>query len=51
MISVFQPGSKIGLVLIASDYDYTIRPSAGTKITITPTKSELILPIVGGNKK
>lgn len=48
---VFQPGSKIGLVLIASDYDYTIRPSAGTKITITPTKSELILPIVGGNKK
>ena len=48
---VFQAGSKIGLVLIASDYDYTIRPEAGTKITITPTKSELILPIVGGKKK
>ncbi|MFJ7935463.1 Xaa-Pro dipeptidyl-peptidase [Sporosarcina sp. NPDC096371] len=45
---VFQPGSQIGLVLIASDYDYTIRPAAGTEVTIIPTSSEFILPIVGG---
>lgn len=48
---VFKAGSKIGLVLIATDYDYTVRPTAGTKITITPTKSELILPVVGGINK
>nr|WP_169802764.1 Xaa-Pro dipeptidyl-peptidase [Neobacillus soli] len=48
---VFKKGSKIGLVIIATDYDYTQRPSGGTKITITPTSSEFILPIVGGINK
>nr|WP_169803206.1 Xaa-Pro dipeptidyl-peptidase [Neobacillus novalis] len=48
---VFKKGSKIGLVIIATDYDYTQRPSGGTKITITPTSSEFTLPIVGGIKK
>jgi len=45
---VFKAGHRIGVVLIASDYDYTIRPKAGTKITVTPTRSEITLPIVGG---
>ena len=48
---VFKSGSRIGLVLIVSDYDYTIRPTAGTKITITPTSSEFMLPVVGGTIK
>lgn len=47
---VFQPGHRIGIVLIASDYDYTIRPTAGTKITVMPTSSEIKLPIVGGEQ-
>ncbi|WP_368659958.1 CocE/NonD family hydrolase C-terminal non-catalytic domain-containing protein [Bacillus pseudomycoides] len=41
---VFQAGGQIGVVLIASDYDYTIRPKAGTKLTVK--LSELTLPIV-----
>ncbi|MDM5188920.1 Xaa-Pro dipeptidyl-peptidase [Bacillus sp. DX4.1] len=41
---VFQAGHQIGVVLISSDYDYTIRPKAGTKLTVK--LSELILPIV-----
>ncbi|KEK23093.1 Xaa-Pro dipeptidyl-peptidase [Bacillus gaemokensis] len=41
---VFQAGHKIGVVLIASDYDYTIRPKSGTKLTVK--LSEVILPIV-----
>ncbi|MGM9932958.1 CocE/NonD family hydrolase C-terminal non-catalytic domain-containing protein, partial [Pradoshia sp.] len=45
---VFKAGNQIGIVLIASDYDYTIRPKAGTKITVIPTRSEITLPIVGG---
>ena len=45
---VFKAGNQIGIVLIASDYDYTIRPKAGTKINVIPTRSEITLPIVGG---
>ncbi|WP_042357391.1 Xaa-Pro dipeptidyl-peptidase [Bacillus rubiinfantis] len=45
---VFKAGHQIGIVLISTDYDYTIRPKAGTKITVLPTKSEITLPIVGG---
>ncbi|MEI4804562.1 Xaa-Pro dipeptidyl-peptidase, partial [Bacillus sp. FJAT-51639] len=41
---VFQAGHQIGVVLIASDYDYTIRPKAGTKLTVK--LSEVTLPIV-----
>lgn len=41
---VFQAGHQIGVVLIASDYDYTIRPNAGTKLTVK--LSEVTLPIV-----
>ena len=47
---VFQPGHQIGIVLIASDYDYTIRPPAGTKLTVLPAESEVTLPIVGGGE-
>ncbi|WP_066317514.1 Xaa-Pro dipeptidyl-peptidase [Bacillus sp. FJAT-29814] len=46
---VFNPGDRLGIVLIASDYEYTIRPKAGTKITIDPERSKVILPIVGGS--
>ncbi|GHI00742.1 Xaa-Pro dipeptidyl-peptidase [Neobacillus kokaensis] len=45
---IFKAGHRIGVVLISSDYDYTIRPKAGTKITVIPTRSEITLPIVGG---
>ncbi|WP_459502969.1 Xaa-Pro dipeptidyl-peptidase [Bacillus sp. C1] len=41
---VFQAGHQIGVVLISSDYDYTIRPKAGTNLTVK--RSEVTLPIV-----
>ncbi|MGG0730481.1 Xaa-Pro dipeptidyl-peptidase [Bacillus paramycoides] len=41
---VFKEGHQIGVVIIASDYDYTIRPKAGTKLTVK--LSEVTLPIV-----
>ncbi|MEH7524509.1 Xaa-Pro dipeptidyl-peptidase [Bacillus sp. JJ1503] len=47
---VFNPGDRLGIVIISSDYDYTIRPTAGTKISIDPERSKIILPIVGGPK-
>jgi X-Pro dipeptidyl-peptidase len=45
---VFQAGSKIGVVLLSSDYEYTLRPDPGTKLMLDTSKSEVLLPIVGG---
>ena len=45
---VFPAGSRIGLVVLSSDYEYTIRPAAGTRLTLAPSASEVQLPIVGG---
>lgn len=45
---VFEKGHRIGLVLAASDYEYTIRPPGGTKITVNLDQSNVTLPIVGG---
>lgn len=45
---LFKPGHRIGVVLISSDHDYTLRPTGGTKITVTPEKSRIVLPIAGG---
>lgn len=41
---VFQAGHHIGVILIVSDYGYTIRPKAGTKLTVKLSK--VTLPIV-----
>lgn len=45
---IFEAGNRIGVVLLASDYEYTLRPSGGTEITVTPTRSKVILPVTGG---
>ncbi|WP_205649415.1 Xaa-Pro dipeptidyl-peptidase [Agromyces sp. LHK192] len=45
---VFAEGSRIGLVVMSSDYEYTIRPAAGTRLTVAPGASTFELPIVGG---
>nr|WP_245799400.1 Xaa-Pro dipeptidyl-peptidase [Virgibacillus siamensis] len=47
---VFQPGHRLGIVLIASDYDYTIRPPAGTEITVNLDQSSISLPIIDGKE-
>jgi X-Pro dipeptidyl-peptidase len=50
----FQAGSRIGLVLLGSDWEgdppliFTLRPPPGTEITVDTSASKLILPIVGG---
>jgi X-Pro dipeptidyl-peptidase len=45
---VFAAGHRIGLVVVSTDHDYTIRPSPGTRLTLDPAGSELSLPIAGG---
>ncbi|MDG4831310.1 Xaa-Pro dipeptidyl-peptidase [Solwaraspora sp. WMMD1047] len=45
---VFRSGSRIGLVVFSSDQEYTLLPLGGTRLTVTPSFSEVRLPIVGG---
>ena len=44
---VFAAGHRIGLVVVSTDYDYTLRPSPGTKLSLDPRASTITLPIVG----
>jgi X-Pro dipeptidyl-peptidase len=42
-------GHRIGLVVVSTDFDYTLRPLPGTQLTLDPDGSELSLPVVGGS--
>ncbi|NRQ33580.1 Xaa-Pro dipeptidyl-peptidase [Nonomuraea sp. NN258] len=42
---VFAAGRRIGLVVISTDYDYTLRPLGGTRLRVAPALSTLTLPL------
>ena len=41
-------GKRIGLMLFASDRDFTLWPTAGTELTIDLDATSIELPVVGG---
>ena len=43
---IFAAGHRIGLVVVSTDHDYTLRPRPGTRLTLDPGASRLRLPIV-----
>ncbi|MDP6719891.1 MAG: CocE/NonD family hydrolase C-terminal non-catalytic domain-containing protein, partial [Pirellulaceae bacterium] len=45
---VIAKGQMIGLMILSSDRDFTLRPTPGTKLTIDLDATSIILPIVGG---
>ncbi|WP_460337033.1 Xaa-Pro dipeptidyl-peptidase [Actinoallomurus acanthiterrae] len=45
---VFKPGHRIGLVIMATDHDYTLRYPAGTKVSVRLGGSTLRLPLTTG---
>ncbi|PJJ63315.1 Xaa-Pro dipeptidyl-peptidase [Compostimonas suwonensis] len=45
---IFNVGSRIGVVVMSSDNEYTVRPAPGTQLTIDPSLSSVSLPLVGG---
>lgn len=47
---IIPPGQQIGLMIFSSDQDFTLWPEAGTKITVDLEKTNLTLPVVGGNE-
>jgi X-Pro dipeptidyl-peptidase len=46
--SVIAAGRRLGVMILSSDFDYTIRPAPGTELTVDLRESKLRLPIVGG---
>ena len=47
---VFPAGHRIGLVVVSTDQQYTVRPDPGTRLTVNPSRSSVILPVVGGSR-
>ncbi|MEV8636783.1 Xaa-Pro dipeptidyl-peptidase [Streptosporangium sp. NPDC051023] len=45
---IVKAGHRIGVVLISTDHDYTLRLPAGTKVSVEPGASSVRLPLVGG---
>jgi len=46
--TIVPAGNRIGLMVISSDHDFTVRPPAGTQLTLDLAHSSMQLPIVGG---
>ena len=46
--AIVPAGNRLGLMIFSSDNQYTIRPAAGTQLTVDLAKSSFTLPIVGG---
>ncbi|MFF0062443.1 Xaa-Pro dipeptidyl-peptidase [Streptomyces sp. NPDC005279] len=42
---VFKKGHRLGVVLISTDYDYTLRYPAGTRMTVRAGVSSMTLPV------
>nr|BFE79757.1 hypothetical protein GCM10020093_023580 [Planobispora longispora] len=45
---VVKAGHRIGVVLISTDRDFTLRLPAGTNVSVEPARSSVTLPLVGG---
>ncbi|MEV8374196.1 Xaa-Pro dipeptidyl-peptidase [Kribbella sp. NPDC056861] len=45
---VVPAGNRLGLMVLSSDRDFTVRPAAGTKLTLNLHGSSFNLPVVGG---
>lgn len=47
---MFAAGSRIGLIVLSSDRLFTLRPPPGTRLTLRPGESRVVLPLVGGRR-
>jgi len=46
--TIVPAGSRLALMVLSSDRDFTIRPAPGTQLTLDLARSSLALPVVGG---
>lgn len=47
---VIPAGQQIGLMIFSSDYEFTLRPEPGTRLTVDLDATKLEIPVVGGAK-
>ena len=47
---IIPKGQQIGLMIFSSDREYTLWPKQGTELTIDLDKTNLTLPVVGGER-
>ena len=45
---IIAAGQQIGLMIMASDKEFTLHPDPGTQVTVDLAKTQLTLPVVGG---
>lgn len=45
---LFKKGHRIGVVIMSTDRDYTLRYPEGTRVTLSPARSSVKLPVVLG---
>ncbi|MQY08577.1 Xaa-Pro dipeptidyl-peptidase [Actinomadura macrotermitis] len=45
---VVKPGHRLGVIVLSTDYDYTLRYPAGTKVSLVPGTSKVWLPVGPG---
>ncbi|MEV7011469.1 Xaa-Pro dipeptidyl-peptidase [Streptosporangium sp. NPDC051022] len=45
---VLKAGHRLGVVLVSTDHDFTLRLPAGTRVSVEPGASSVELPLVGG---
>jgi hypothetical protein len=48
--AVIPAGRRLGLMVLSSDREFTIRPAPGTQVTLDLAGSSFTLPVVGGAK-
>ncbi|MER5387619.1 Xaa-Pro dipeptidyl-peptidase [Saccharopolyspora sp. NPDC002686] len=44
---VFAPGHRIGVVVLSSDHDFTLRPKPGAGLALDLSRTSITLPVVG----
>jgi hypothetical protein len=47
---VVAAGRRLGLMILSSDREFTVRPAPGTKVTVDLAGTSFTLPVVGGAK-
>ncbi len=47
---ILAAGERLGLMVFASDHDFTLHPKPGTELTVDLAGTSLLLPVVGGLK-
>ncbi|MFG1853030.1 Xaa-Pro dipeptidyl-peptidase [Actinomadura geliboluensis] len=44
-------GHRLGVILLSTDYDYTLRHPAGTEVSVRPGVSRVLLPLARGGRE